>query len=394
MSRMRRSRGRAVPGHLSIRTQWAHHVRGRRALAPGPLRSCAELHGPRWRLHTLVAAGTALTIAVTGTVLLIHDWSSTAPMAAADGTMRPSMDVASNSLPAQPGEPPSAEPQSRPDETSARIARNDPAASTAKEVPVSEPPLRASLDETSAAPSTMIPETVTSIGALRLNGGTASSTGAADTQAPAAEQPDSAAEASRATDLPTLRSTAAPEELTTATTHGRAETAQTGARDAWNSLDTPAVGGSTTKVHRAERRSAPAERPADASGFTLPSALQDVSSPAASSGETSVTFSLGAGFVRGTSSALAAVSKPLEASPGRNRVVAACRQAVESEAFRSGARQVEVVSAGQDRRARSGRLSAPVHVRITYDRFLGSEVREATMICVLDRTGRVVEARL
>jgi hypothetical protein len=70
--------------------------------------------------------------------------------------------------------------------------------------------------------------------------------------------------------------------------------------------------------------------------------------------------------------------------------VAACREAVQAEAGKLGARSVEAVSAGPEQRNLHGQTVGPVPVRITYERVGGYEVREATMRCVVDRSGKVV----
>ena len=91
--------------------------------------------------------------------------------------------------------------------------------------------------------------------------------------------------------------------------------------------------------------------------------------------------------MRGTRPGLAA---PLRPARGLNRAVAACREAVRAEAGKLGARSVEAVSAGPEQRNPQGQTVGPVRVRITYERLGGYEVREATMRCVVDRSGKVV----
>jgi len=98
------------------------------------------------------------------------------------------------------------------------------------------------------------------------------------------------------------------------------------------------------------------------------------------------------GFVRGTTEALATVGRPLTAVPGPNRAVEPCRAAVEAEAVKLGARKVEAVSAGPERRDARGRFVGPVLIRITYDRPGSDEVRLATLTCVVDRSGSIVDA--
>ena len=54
------------------------------------------------------------------------------------------------------------------------------------------------------------------------------------------------------------------------------------------------------------------------------------------------------------------------------------------------ARSVEAVSSGPEQRNPQGQTVGPVRVRITYERLGGYEVREATMRCVVDGSGKVV----
>jgi len=103
-----------------------------------------------------------------------------------------------------------------------------------------------------------------------------------------------------------------------------------------------------------------------------------------------VTYVPGVGIVRGTRPALAGLAAPLRPARGLNRAVAACREAVRAEAGKLGARSVEAVSAGPEQRNPQGQTVGPVRVRITYERLGGYEVREATMRCVVDRSGKVV----
>ena len=103
-----------------------------------------------------------------------------------------------------------------------------------------------------------------------------------------------------------------------------------------------------------------------------------------------VTYVPGVGLVRGTRPALAGLAAPLRPARGLNRAVAACREAVQAEAGKLGARSVEAVSAGPEQRKPQGQTVGPVRVRITYERLGGYEVREATMRCVVDHSGRVV----
>lgn len=123
----------------------------------------------------------------------------------------------------------------------------------------------------------------------------------------------------------------------------------------------------------------------------MPSDVSPVSASQARE-ETIVAYVPQTGFVRGTQSAIASLGKPLQPAPGRNRTVEACRDAVKAEAEKLGAREVEAASAGPDRRNEKGQFVGPVRVRITYVRAMGYEVREANMTCVVDQTGKIVDA--
>jgi hypothetical protein len=97
------------------------------------------------------------------------------------------------------------------------------------------------------------------------------------------------------------------------------------------------------------------------------------------------------GFVRGTRTVLARLGIPLEPAPGPNRTVEACREAVWREAAKLGARDIEAVSAGPERRNEKGQFVGPVRLRITYYKLLGGyEVREATLTCIVDPEGKFV----
>jgi hypothetical protein len=98
------------------------------------------------------------------------------------------------------------------------------------------------------------------------------------------------------------------------------------------------------------------------------------------------------GYVRGTPAALASLGRPLAVTPGPNRTVEACREVVESEATKIGAREVEAVSAGPHQRTAEGRYMGPVEMRITYPRPGGYEVRTARMTCVVDSKGKIIDA--
>ena len=98
------------------------------------------------------------------------------------------------------------------------------------------------------------------------------------------------------------------------------------------------------------------------------------------------------GQVRGTRAAIASLGSPLTPAPGRNRTVQACRDVAQAEAVKLGAREIEAVSAGADRRNNKGQFVGPVCMRITYARPTGYEVRLADMTCVVDAKGKIVDA--
>jgi hypothetical protein len=108
--------------------------------------------------------------------------------------------------------------------------------------------------------------------------------------------------------------------------------------------------------------------------------------------QTVLSFVPGTGLVKGTPTALRSIGQPLPAAPGRNRTVDTCRDTVVSEAGKAGAKEVEAVSAGADKTDRKGDYFAPVLFRITYARPAAYEVREAMMICVVNRKGGIVDA--
>lgn len=99
-----------------------------------------------------------------------------------------------------------------------------------------------------------------------------------------------------------------------------------------------------------------------------------------------------AGFVRGTREAIATWGTPLKAAAGMNHTVEACRVTMWGEAEKLGARSIEAVSAGPHRRNRNRERVAPVRMRIIYPRPDGAEVKVATMTCVMNREGRIVNA--
>lgn len=129
-----------------------------------------------------------------------------------------------------------------------------------------------------------------------------------------------------------------------------------------------------------------------AATWQMPWQLNPASVDSETKGEaTRLAYSPGAGWIRGTSEALASVGKPLPAGPAPNRAVETCRSTVEGEAKKLGARQVEATSAGVERRTAKG-YQAPVLMRVTYPRLFGYEVRLATLECVVTKDEAIVDA--
>ncbi len=98
------------------------------------------------------------------------------------------------------------------------------------------------------------------------------------------------------------------------------------------------------------------------------------------------------GYVRGTKETLASLGVPLRPAPGRNRTVEPCRAVVLSEASKIGAKEVEAVSAGPQRRRPGGQFAARVHMRVTYPSFGAFEVRDSKLTCIVDKNGKIVDA--
>jgi hypothetical protein len=72
-------------------------------------------------------------------------------------------------------------------------------------------------------------------------------------------------------------------------------------------------------------------------------------------------------------------------------MVRACRGAIETAAAPYGAVTVSAKSSGSVRRLKGGMVSAPIHVRIKYQRQGGPEIRQARIKCQLDAAGTVVK---
>ena len=96
---------------------------------------------------------------------------------------------------------------------------------------------------------------------------------------------------------------------------------------------------------------------------------------------------------RGGGDRSAAVPAPaLEARPGTSgAIVRTCRSAVEAAARPYGVINVRAKSSGPARQVSGGLVSAPLHVRIKYQRQGGTEIRQARIKCQLDAAGRVVK---
>lgn len=132
---------------------------------------------------------------------------------------------------------------------------------------------------------------------------------------------------------------------------------------------------------------------ASAATWQMPWQIAPIGPAATAAGEQTILSMVpGTGFVKGTYAALQTVGKPLPEMPGRNRTVDVCRTTVQAEAVKAGAKEVEATSAGVDKVDRKGDYFAPVLFRLTYDRPFAYEVREATMICVVNRAGGIVDA--
>lgn len=138
---------------------------------------------------------------------------------------------------------------------------------------------------------------------------------------------------------------------------------------------------------------ATAEPNSSAATWQMPWQLSPIASGSAANGEeTTYAIVPQTGIVRGTPAAIAAIGRPLLASAEPNRTVVPCRDTVQGEARKAGARDVEAVSAGPERLDRKGQYFAPVKMRITYASLGIYEVREATLTCIVDRKGNIVDA--
>lgn len=82
---------------------------------------------------------------------------------------------------------------------------------------------------------------------------------------------------------------------------------------------------------------------------------------------------------------------PLPAAAATTPTVRACRAAVEAQASKYGAQEVEAAPAGPQKRLRGGGSFAPVRIRVTYQGPRGAEIRESSLICVTDGSGQIVD---
>lgn len=138
---------------------------------------------------------------------------------------------------------------------------------------------------------------------------------------------------------------------------------------------------------------APAAPDTSAATWQMPWQIAPIGPASAAAGEQTILSMVpGTGLVKGTTLALQSIGQPLQEVPGRNRTVDTCRAVVMSEAGKAGMKQVEAVSMGADKTDKKGDYFAPVLFRITYDRPMMYEVRQATMICVVNRKGAIVDA--
>lgn len=131
-----------------------------------------------------------------------------------------------------------------------------------------------------------------------------------------------------------------------------------------------------------------------AASWQMPWQISPATSASKAQGEETVlAYVPNTGYVRGRPEVVASIGTPMTPAPGTNRTVEACRDVVESEASKIGAREVEAASAGPHRRNRRGHYEGPVRMRITYATSNGFEVREATMTCIVDARGKIVDAK-
>lgn len=98
------------------------------------------------------------------------------------------------------------------------------------------------------------------------------------------------------------------------------------------------------------------------------------------------------GRVRGTRAAIATIGQVLRPARGQNHTVNACRAVVAKEAAKFGAKEVEAVSAGRERRTAAHNIVAPVKFRITYKIGRKYDVRFTVLRCIVNQKGRLLNA--
>ena len=132
----------------------------------------------------------------------------------------------------------------------------------------------------------------------------------------------------------------------------------------------------------------------DPASVKIPWQLTPASTASEAQGEVTRVYDLpGHGPVRATAVAAALIDTPMTPfRDGGDRVVRACREVVERQARGIGAYDVDAGVAGPTRRTRSGRHATQVFFRIFYRRGDLTEVRQASLRCVVDRRGRLVGA--
>jgi len=128
----------------------------------------------------------------------------------------------------------------------------------------------------------------------------------------------------------------------------------------------------------------------------IPWQLMPASAASRAQGEvTYVTDVSGLGRMRGTAPALAQIHEKIVPYTKNGRLVQECRAAMEPQAVAKGAYSVEANAAGPLRVSR-GLTHQQVFFRILYrdQPDAGIEIRQASLDCSLDRTGRLTSAKI
>jgi hypothetical protein len=100
----------------------------------------------------------------------------------------------------------------------------------------------------------------------------------------------------------------------------------------------------------------------------------------------------GIGSVTGTREDLERFRSPLRSRRGTpQQIVKNCRDAITAAALPYGVVRVDAASAGPMRAGRGG-FSAPVELKIVYNRRGGLETRQSVVDCRLNTAGRVIAA--